>query len=50
MATSSFTKKFKLPYNKRAIKAFIELFEHPKEIKIESNKILSEEVKKDKKV
>ncbi len=46
MATSSFTKKFKLPYNKRSIKAFIELFEHPKERKIESNKISSEEVKK----
>lgn len=46
MATSSFTNKFKLPYNKRAIKAFIELLENPKEIKIESNKISSEEVKK----
>ena len=45
MATSSFTNKFKLPYNKRAIKAFIELLEKPKERKVEGNGISMEEEK-----
>ncbi len=45
MATSSFTKVFKLPYNKQAVNSFIELLEKPKEIKIECKNQSSEEEK-----